>query len=333
MIANIAVSIVATVLFVAYPHRRQKISLELLCFTLLTFILIPVLLSGSLDGASYLVSFLVVYIISQGTITRKVIATSGNVIALGGLVILYVYANGDLLSGWNDNSISMMGLFSFIYYSIYILSKKGHKAFWALSIIVILYLQLMFQTDCRSGMLFVVIAVLGIIYSDRTNHILSRKKMPFWVVNAPLILAFVVIAISATPMFDALDQWSLENSEKGIFDDRDVLWDAALALLQNSYYLGTGKFAMNYHNSGIAALSVFGVIGYICWAKYFINILKRLQIYLYDKIVFGSILAFTLIFLQQSLDLGFIGSAPNLIPYIILGIGLGRERMLKIAEK
>ena len=51
--------------------------------------------------------------------------------------------------------------------------------------------------------------------------------------------------------------------------------------------------------------------------------------YISDEIVFGSMLAFLIIYLQQSVDLGFISDCPNLLPYMILGIGLGRVRLLQ----
>ena len=89
---------------------------------------------------------------------------------------------------------------------------------------------------------------------------------------------------------------------------------------------------INYHNSGVAAISVFGLAGYFCWIKFFSTNLNKLSYYISDNIVFGSILAFLLIFLQQSVDLGLIGEYPNLLPYAILGIGIGRVNNLKRIE-
>ena len=52
--------------------------------------------------------------------------------------------------------------------------------------------------------------------------------------------------------------------------------------------------------------------------KFFIN----------DIYVYGCICAFIIIFLQQSVELGFIVKTPNLLPYMIIGLGAGRARYL-----
>lgn len=310
-------------------HRKLQVPGILVLLLIVSFIIIPVIMADSWQGAEYLVAFLTVYLAAQGTITRKVIAVSGIAIAILGIVVLRIYLFGDILSGWNDNAISMVGLFSFVYFSMFLISQKGRSAFWVWNIVTVLYLWLLFKTECRSGMLFAVVAVVCIVYSHTVKKKLHGSKVRLLLLNLPLILAFVVILIASSSYFEALDDWSRQAHDKGIFDQRDVLWDNALKLLAKTDYLGTGKFKFNYHNSGIAALSVFGVIGYICWVKYFSCNIKRLQRYIQDDIVYASLLAFLIIYLQQSVDLGFISPTPNLIPYAILGIGLARVRTLQ----
>lgn len=326
---NTAIVICAVLFFLCSPKKRLKISHQLFSWTLIAFIVIPLFVSGSLEGASYLVSFLVVYIVSQGKITEKVIRNTAISIAALGLMVMYVYVHGSLLSGWNDNAISMVGLFSFLYFSIFLILKKEKKIFWIWNIVTILYLDFLFMTDCRSGMLFSVIAVACIVFSSKIRPFLSGSKARLLILNLPLLLAVAVILVASTPYFDVLDRWSIETLEKGIFDGRDTLWEKAFDYLKDSSYLGTGKFMMNYHNSGVAALSVFGIVGYICWIKLFGGSLRQMQYYISDKIVFGALLAFSIIFFQQSLDLGLISPVPNLLPYTILGVGLGRVRYLK----
>lgn len=326
---NTVLCVLAAVFFVIYPNRRQNISRLLFLGLLLTFIAIPYMLYGSLQGASYLVVFLVVYIVSQGRMTHKVIARSGIIIAFLGLVIMYIYTNGSLLSGWNDNAISMVGLFSFIYFSIFLISQKGKKKFWFWNIITIAYLFLLFETNCRSGMLFSIFAICGIVFMNTTKKILNNSRLNILILNIPMLIALAVISVASTPYFDILNDWSLEHLEKDIFNGRDILWENALLQFGTSLGFGMGRFIMNYHNSGIAALSVFGVLGYICWIKYFSINLKEFRYYLKDRVVFGAMLGFLLIYLQQSVDLGFIAEYPNLLPYAVLGIGIGRVRLLR----
>jgi len=326
---NIGLLIMSSCFFLMYPSKRQKISPASVVLVIIFFIGLPVLLHNSWQGASYLVSFLTVYIISQGKITSKVIFYTGIIIASLGLAVLFIYNKGSLLSGWNDNAISMVGLFSFLYFSIFLIQTKGTSYLWIWNIVTLLYIQLLFSTNCRSGMLFAMISVAGIILSNRIREILKKPFLPILLLNIPLIISILVICISNSSFFPELDQWSINKFGKTIFNGREYLWDYAFKLLENSEYLGTGKFVLNYHNSGMATLSVFGIAGYIIWISYFMTNLRQLRQHLSDEIVFGSVFAFCLIFLQQTVDLGFISATPNLLPYMILGIGLGRVRFLR----
>lgn len=326
---NTVILIVSIYFFFCKPSTRPRIPVSIVLLIIISFILLPELLHDSWEGATYLISFLTIYFVSQGKITPKVIRYSGLIIAGLGLVVLFLYVRGTFLSGWNENAISMVGLFSFIYFSIFLIEKKGSFRFWIWNIISLVYVGLLFDTDCRSGMLFSIIAVAGIFYMNKTLAIFNKSWFIILLLNAPLIIALFVIWISESSYFSELNDWSLIRYGKPIFNGRENLWDYSFTLLEQSDYLGTGRFRINYHNSGMAALSVFGVLGYISWILYFKNFLNQLKPYILDNIVFGSFLAFCLIFLQQSVELGFISPTPNLLPYMILGVGLGRIRLLK----
>lgn len=319
--------------FSFYPKKRQKLTIGLFFFIIISFVVIPFIYSGTWQGASYVVAFLTVYIVSQGDINQKVIRYSALAIAGLGLGVLLIYVNGEVLSGWNDNAISMVGLFSFLYFSIFLIDKKGTKEFWFWNLITVWYLVLLLGTDCRSGMLFSILCVVGIVYSNKIKRALQKRWVAFLILNLPLIIALLTMLLSQTEYYQQLNEWSMREFDKPFTNKREELWGEGLLLLDLSDYVGTGKFLMNYHNSGIAALSVFGILGYICWIMYFNANTTQLRKYLNDDIVFGSLLAFYLIFIQQSFDLGFISEYPNLMPYMILGVGLGRIRQLTPAKR
>jgi len=327
---NLIIAGVSGALLIVHPKNRQRIPPFLVAGLLVTFIFIPVMFHDSYEGASYLVAFLCVYMVSNGKITRKLVTRSGLVVAMLGLLVMYIYVKGSVLNGWNDNAISMVGLFSFLYFSISLIYLKGTRKFWIYNIITAVYVGLMFETDCRSGILFMLIGLACILYHNFSRKLFAGNRLRvLLVLNMPLIIAIVVIAVSNAPYFDDLDYWSFRHFEKGIFSDREVLWNMGFENFYDSSYMGDGEFMFNYHNSAVAALSVFGILGYLCWIGYFYVILNNFVAYIGDRIVFGSYMAFILIFLQQSFDLGFINAMPNLIPYMILGVGLGRIRYLK----
>lgn len=329
---NFIIALAAIICHLTHPKRNLVISLNLFLLILFFLVLIPFLKSLTWHGASYLSAFLTTYIVSQCRITDNVIKYTSIAIAGLGLLILYTYVYGSILNGWNDNAISMIGLFSYIFFSMFLISKHGQKSFYFWNIITLFYLLFLFKTDCRSAILFSMLALVTIYYSRWSRKVLSHSKLRVLMLNTPFIISLIVIAFASLKYFDLLNYWSLETFDKPIFNGREILWKYAYELLEKSYYLGTGEFVINYHNSGVAAITVFGIMGYICWMKFFNDNLNLLSQFLSDNIVFGSMLAFLLIFLQQSLELGFISEYPNLLPYTILGIGLGRVRLLQKKE-
>lgn len=324
--------IVVFSIYFFFQNSKHKLRIpDLIIFGLIvTFIILPFLTNNSFDGGSYLISFLLTYNFLHARMSPRIIKYSGITVALMGIIVLLIYYRGNILSGWNDNAISMVGLFSFLYFSIFLVLRKGTRAFWRWNIVTLIYIYLLFNMDCRSGMLFSVISVIAIFRSDISRSFLFKKNI---ILHLPLLIALCIITISETHLFSILNTWSIGYSGKEIFNGRNDLWRTSLQLLSESHYLGTGKFLLNYHNSGIAALSTFGIFGYFCWISYFKFIFKQYLPYLSDSIVFGCMLSFVLIFLQQSVDLGFISPAPNRLPYMILGCGLGRIFLIRDLKK
>ena len=61
----------------------------------------------------------------------------------------------------------------------------------------------------------------------------------------------------------------------------------------------------------------------------FQRILIRGREWIEDVVVAGSIITFLLMYIQQSVELGIINEMPNTLPYIVLGVLLGRIRYLR----
>lgn len=275
-----------------------------------------------------------VYCFSQQKFTNFDLQTSGYIIAVLGIMTLYIYSRTELLSGWNDNQIGMIGLFSYLYYSI---SLFGKISFRKLSIgvaISIVYIIMLTQyTESRSIAIFIFLSLAFAYRGSFMKKQLKNKRVIFLSLSLPLLIATFVVLFPQLEIFQVLNKWSEQNYGKPIFNGRDELWLYTFNRLPSTYYLGDGKFLINHHNSAMAALGAFGVIGYVCWYKLLSKPIMFMTRFLEDDIVFGCLMAFMLIFWQQSFDLGFISSAPNMLPYMILGIGLGRIKTICLYEK
>lgn len=294
--------------------------------TALFFIVIPYI-QGYSDGLDYLSCFFLVFCLSYFTPTQKIFVNSGIIIAFLGLFTIYEYKYG-FMSGWNENGIAMVGLFSYLFYGISLFGKNKKRFIYLGYIITTLYLEEFLSMGSRSCLLAMIVSIIAILKQTYITKQLHKKNFLFYCFNTPLIIALIVCWFSTTEYFLRLDLWSMAQYDKPIFNGRDDLWNLGLEQLFDSYLLGLGVFKINYHNSAIACLAVFGLIGYVSWISCLINLIRIMKFFINDIYVYGCICAFIIIFLQQSVELGFIEKTPNLLPYMMIGLGAGRARYI-----
>jgi hypothetical protein len=292
----------------------------------LFFILIAYVVSGRWDGATYLISFLTVFCFSNIDLSAKELSVSAFAIGLLGLGLITIYTRTQILSGWNDNSIAMLTLFSFIYFSIFFNSSQQRWIRSACWIMAFAYISQIAGTDSRGSLLFMLLSIVMMFARETTYRFISSSTIRALIVYFPIIIAIVVVWITSQDWFVELDNWSRLNFGKPIFNGRDELWADGFKDIIN-YPFGRGKFVINYHNSAVGCIGVFGIVGYVLWCNFFKRQLSALTEYLEDYTVYACMCAFILIYLQQSVELGFINRMPNMIPYMILGLGLGKVRM------
>ncbi len=292
---------------------------------ILSFVILPVIFKGDWDGFTYLLTALLVYVFSQQKITTKFIFYSGYVVAGLGAFIMLVYSRTYMLGGWNDNQISMIGLFSYLYYAISLFGNmSGRKLTIGLVVSLFFFSILTSATKSRSGAIFIFLSVVAAYWPTIVRYFANKSWFVKLAIALPMIIALIVFFIPNLAIFEFLDEVSQQSYQKTLFSGRDKLWGEAFAQLPKDYFLGAMEFKINYHNSAVAALAVYGVIGYYCWHTTFVRSLTHIRQYISDDIVFGCFMSFILIFWQQSFELGFISGCPNYIPYMILGIGFGR---------
>lgn len=294
-----------------------------------SFVLLPLLTAQSIEGMQYLAAFMAIFIYANTRITQRTMAVSGLAVAIGGLFILGVYSFTDILKDWNDNAISIFGIFSFFFYGISIYGQLSRRKIIEFVIISILYIAALFSTASRGGMIFIVIAVLVLIYRDKLKQTVGSPKNVIIFLTIPLALSFIVIAIANTSLYGQINAINLFETGKTLFNGRENIWMDSYKKLIDSYLLGIGHFDYNYHNSAVACLTVFGIFGYIGWISLFKNYIKRCLPFIDDYVVYGALSSFYLIFIHQSIELGFISFSPLYLPYMILGIALGRARLYR----
>lgn len=292
------------------------------------FVIISYIKGNGAMGLHYISTFLLVYIISKMNAYKVAVRLTGIVYVIMGMTVLYIYGYGNVLSGWNANTIGMIGLYSYLFFLISFYNVKNIRTIIAIIGVTVIYISLIGITDSRSSILFAVIAVLFSISIIPRKFIMKTNRRYYLWLLVPLFIAIGVVKISHGVYMENLNIWSLQEFKKPLFNGRDELWEEGFQVLFENILFGRGDLSGNWHNCIITVLTAYGIVGGILWVMALQQILSKGRKWINDTIVSGCIITFIVMFIQQSVELGLISENPNLLPYITLGIMLGRVKLL-----
>lgn len=283
-----------------------------------------------LGGVQYLCCFFLIYIFGQIKVRECAMRLAGLVVLVLGTMILIIYNYGTLLSGWNENSIAMIGLFSYIFFMA---SFYNLRSGWSKLLILLaggFVFWLMIPTDSRSCMIVLAVSMLLALIMRPCPRALRSRGWAIFFLMIPLFVALITVVLALSNVASNMDFWSQETFDKPIFNGRDQLWLEGMRDFFRQPFFGSGDISANsWHNTAIACLTSFGIFGYGFWLRCLYLPIKKGSLYLSDPIVTGCITAFLLMNAQQSFELGMFSPNPNLLIYLPLGLLLGRIRYLK----
>ncbi len=294
-----------------------------------------ILLNGQkLKGLEGFWVYLLVYILSFTRPNIKALRLTAIAYGSLGLIVLVAFNYTEALSGWNGNTIGMIGLFSFLVFTIPFFGMRGWRSFLIMPLMGTAYMILIQPTDSRSCIFVVAITLLFVLRLIPVRKLLKSNWGLFLILLVPLGIAILVCQVSVLADISGLMEWSQKTFGKELFSGRDELWIKAFRQIKNNLLLGNGNLAGGgyWHNCAVSCLCTFGVLGFFYWIKLFHEILKEGRYYTEDTSVSGAMVAFLLLYCQQSVELGIFTVSPSLIPYVILGILLGRINYLKSRE-
>lgn len=301
--------------------------------TVCIFAMSGILHGTGLGGLQYLCCFLLIYIFSQIKVQERAMRLSGLAVLALGMAILVIYDFGTQLSGWNENSIAMIGLFSYV---LFMTAFYNLRSGWSKFLILLaggLVLWLISKTESRSCMVVLAVTMLLALIMKPYPWALRSHGWVIFLLLIPLFVALVTVVISLCGAVYDMEVWSLKTFDKPIFNGRDQLWLNGFRSLLRQPLLGSGNISTNnWHNTAVACLTSFGILGYGFWLNCLYLPLKRATPYLSDPIVTGCVTAFLLMNAQQAFELGMFSLKPNLLIYLPLGLLLGRIRYLKESQ-
>lgn len=294
------------------------------------FVAVSVFNDRGMMGIDYLWVFLVVFILYNAHPSTTTLKLVGIAYAVLGLAILFTYQYTNALKGWNPNSIAMIGLFSFLTFIIPYYGARDFRSFVMLSLVGCAYGFLIWPTESRSCIIAIIIALLLSFRILSVEKALTSSVGLFLSLLVPLMVAGFVAIASGSNSLAALDQLSQTHLGKPLFNGRDTTWIQGFQQLWRNPLFGSGYISSGiWHNSALACLTAYGIAGYCLWIKLFHMLLKEAEPYVKDVCVIGCMTVFMVIYWQQSVELGFFAPNPNLIPYAMLGILLGRINALR----
>lgn len=298
------------------------------------FVTVSLLNNRMLAGLEGFWVYLLVYVLSKTKPTEHALRLTAIFHGALGLILLFIYDYMSVLSGWNANSIAIIGLFSFLIFVIPFFGVKDWRGIVTLPVVGAAYIFLILPTDSRSCSIVVILTLLLVLRVLPVKRILRSSAWLFTVLLVPLFVAIFVCLFSSFADISGLAQWSQETFGKELFSGRDTIWITGFQVLAQAPLFGSGLIASGYwHNSAIACLTAFGSVGYLIWIKLFHAIICEGRRYIYDACVAGSMTAFLMLSCQQSVELGIFAPDPSLLPYVMLGILLGRVNYLRSQKK
>lgn len=299
----------------------------------LIFIVSPLIHGYGTAGIDYLWVFCLVYLLSKLRIDDRTMFWTGLIYGILGCAILYIFNFGTVLNGWNANSIAMIGMNSFLVLLVPFFREQRLRNKVILLVASGIIATLMIPTNSRSSILFTFIGTLFAIGLLPRAAVSRNYSRTLFCLVLPLIIAVFVMIVSNSSVMDGLNEWSYEQYNKPLFNGRDELWKNGFEILWQNPLFGNGNLiAASWHNSAVTCLVSTGVLGFVFWILSFGEVLGSARPYLNDYIVIGCFVSFIVLYVQQSVELGFISGSPTFIGYILLGLLLGRVRFLKEME-
>lgn len=316
--------ILVSILF--FLHRKTFYALSrenvFLFLTVFLFEFVSYFRTGQMH-LQYLWLYLIVYIYSVCSVTKKDLKIIGFLYGILGGGVLMIANYTPLLSGWDGNSISMIGFFSYTVFCAGVLDRDRGKGMFLFGVYTIYYFYLLDTLDSRSSILFSIILIISVLGIIPLRSLLLRKRV--WILLLfPLIAALFIVNIKDMRFVEGLNLWSYQTFQKPIFNGRDELWYNALMILSEYPLLGDGYLRGNWHNSAMAALAGTGLIGYGAWVCFIRKCWIKCCECVGDFKVFSFVAAFIIIWLQQSVELGIFQERGNPVIFVVLGLGLAR---------
>lgn len=310
--------------------RRREFFLTLAL--VLVFLVWPATKGNLKQGLEYAWLLAFAYVFGQLSLAEEDIRAIGFGAGMMGLVVVGARVLLGVFGGWNNNNITMAGFMGCAVFCAAPWRTWIQKIFHKVMLVVMTLLVLSLDSrSCVTGCLLLSIFAFGLV---KPRIFVEKAWLRRLVLILPAVIAVGTVIFQNSQTFETLNSFSMEYFNKPIFNGRNTIWEEGIQQLQKKPWLGEGKFSAGYwHNCAITVLTGFGIVGYFIWVSYFENVMVDTRRWREDRSLALCIVAFLVIMVQQSFELGLVSTSGSMLPYLIIGMMLGRMRHLKEKEQ
>lgn len=314
------------------PSAVQGISLGCWCFSFYLLFLAIVSFEFRFAYIEILMIQSIVYFQFIG-FSEKYIKTTALFYGIISFVFAVDYGVGGITAHWNSNSVGMVIATGVLFWGFVraINKKKGRIRDYFFILATLLILEI---TDCRSGMLSIVLFVgFLLFFSKAIERRWFHRLFSAVVLLVPIFIVNLIIGLYSSPWAQQLNEISLKYTDKLFFSGREDIWIYMYNKMGTGLTMLFGQGAPivgNSHSLYMEILWSTGIVGLVLYLLVLWSVYRYLYRYIQDKIVKLSIFMFSAVYLMQTFEsIMFSVNGINIIPYIILSIGLGRSLYLK----
>lgn len=292
----------------------------------------PMLKGNKLQGVEYGWLLLLPYVVGQFKLSRVDVRAIGFACGVSGLVIVAARQFFGIFGQWNKNDIAMAAFMGCAVLCAVPWTTWSEKIIHKVLLVVVTLLVLQLDSrSCLVGLLILIAFSFGVL---KPSFFLKKNWLRRLVLVLPLLIAVGTVLFQNSQMFDDINTWSMEYFSKPVFNGRNMIWEHGFQNIREDFWLGRGFINNGYwHNCAITAMTAFGSVGYGLWVWYFENIMTDAREWYDDPCLGCCTAAFLTIMIQQSFELGLISTSGSMLPYLIMGIMLGRMRYLKAHKR
>lgn len=224
----------------------------------------------------------------------------------------------------NSNTMGAIFMYTSMYLSIYIKSKKFR--FKKIIIISIYLLGLLGTINAESRSMAASLLLFGFLYFIIPTKIFYKKKIMLGLFIT-LIIIGLIFPISYLHMYKNGQYIVLSFTNKSLYSGRETLWLNLFNSMDSisNWLFGLGSKQIiyanniqNLHNTYLAILTNFGILGFIL---YYTFILKKINdIYKYEVTdsVIGYLLGFSIVFFNGNFETTFLWGAFVFFPVLFI---------------